>query len=88
VNPPESDDAPLEWWDHERNDEKSFRTVTLRATRTCHWKCPECRLSFPAKVMDMTAGHHSCPDCKAIRDAEWDAEYERWKSTPVADVPS
>jgi hypothetical protein len=37
--------------------------------------------------MDMTAGHHSCPDCKAIRDAEWDAEYERWKSTPVADVP-
>lgn len=83
----ESDDAALEWWDHERNDEKIFRTVTLRATRICHWMCPECRLSFPAKVVDMTVGRHSCPDCKAIRDAAWDAEYERWKSTPVADVP-
>lgn len=83
----DSDDPARDWWDHGRNDEKTLRTVTLRATRTCHWMCPECRLSFPAKVVDMTAGRHSCPDCKAIRKAEREAEYERWKNTPVADVP-
>ncbi|WP_426303155.1 zinc-ribbon domain-containing protein [Arthrobacter sp. R-11] len=83
----DSDDAALDWWDHERNDEKTFRTVTLRATRTCHWVCPECHLSFTEKVVNMTAGRASCPDCSAIRKAEWDKEYERWKITPVADVP-
>ncbi|GGJ22755.1 zinc-ribbon domain-containing protein [Paenarthrobacter histidinolovorans] len=83
----DSDDAALDWWDHERNEEKSFRTVTLRATRSCHWICPECRLSFSAKVLDMTAGRASCPDCSELRKAEWEIEYERWKSTPVADVP-
>lgn len=83
----DSDNAAREWWDHERNDEKDFRTVSLRATRTCHWVCPKCRLSFRAKVLDMTVGRPTCPDCKAIRDAEWGAEYENWKITPVADVP-
>jgi hypothetical protein len=83
----DSDDPAREWWDHDRNDEKSFRTVTLRATRTCHWICPECHLAFSAKVLDMTAGRRSCPNCSAIRKAEWDMEYKRWKNTPVADVP-
>jgi hypothetical protein len=83
----ESDDAARGWWDHDRNDEKTFRTVTLRATRTCHWICPECQLSFSAKVLDMTAGRHSCPDCEAVRKAAWEKEYERWKRTPVAAVP-
>jgi hypothetical protein len=83
----QSDDPAKEWWDHERNDEKTFRTVTLRATRTCHWVCPECGHQFEAKVLDMTAGRHSCPPCSAIRKAKWEKEYERWKSTPVADVP-
>lgn len=83
----ESDDPAKEWWDHDRNDEKTFRTATLRATRTCHWVCPECQDSFSAKVLDMTAGRHACPTCSAIRRAEWEKEYERWKSTPVADMP-
>lgn len=83
----DSDDPAREWWDHERNDEKTFRIVTLKATRTCKWVCPECNLSFPAKVVDMTAGRHSCPDCKAVRDAAWRAELELLKATPVADVP-
>lgn len=83
----DSDDAALDWWDHGLNDEKTFRTITLRATRTCHWICPECRHPFPAKVVDMTAGRHACPVCGALRKAEWEKEYERWKTTPVADVP-
>ncbi|BCW78905.1 zinc-ribbon domain-containing protein [Arthrobacter sp. NicSoilC5] len=83
----ESDDAALDWWDHERNSEKTFRTVTLRATRECHWTCPDCGHQFTAKVLDMTAGRHSCPECRAIRKAEWDKKYEQWKITPVAEVP-
>lgn len=83
----DSEDAALRWWDHERNDEKTFRTVTLRATRTCHWVCPECSLSFPAKVLDMTAGRSSCPDCSKIRAAEWAKQYAKYKVTPVSDVP-
>ena len=83
----DSDDAARDWWDHERNDEKAFHTVTLRATRACWWKCPECRLSFQSKVLDMTAGRHSCPHCSAIRKAEWDRKYAQWKMTPVSEVP-
>ena len=28
---------------------KAFRTVTLRATRSSHWICPGCRLSFSGR---------------------------------------
>ncbi|MFC0449214.1 zinc-ribbon domain-containing protein [Rhodococcus jostii] len=45
----ESDSPALQWWDHERNDEVTFRTVTVRATRACPWRCPECGLRFEAK---------------------------------------
>jgi hypothetical protein len=83
----DSEDPARDWWDHERNTEQTFLTVSLRATRTCHWVCPVCRLSISAKVVDMTAGRHSCPDCSAARNAAWQEEYERWKTTPVADVP-
>ncbi|NSX37139.1 zinc-ribbon domain-containing protein [Pseudarthrobacter oxydans] len=77
----------LSWWDYERNDEASLQTVTLKARRVCHWKCPTCGHRFPEKVNDMTALRPSCPVCKAARSAEWSKEYERWKVTPVADVP-
>lgn len=83
----ESADAALEWWDHGRNDEKTFRTVTLRATRSCHWICPDCQLSFEEQVVEMTVGRHSCPDCSEKRRAEWVAKVERFRTTPVADVP-
>jgi hypothetical protein len=83
----ESDDTATSWWDHERNDEKTFRTVTLRGTRECHWVCPDCGHRFTARVLDMTSGRHSCPECKAARQAAWRKEHEKWKITPVADVP-
>ncbi|SFN27109.1 Probable Zinc-ribbon domain-containing protein [Saccharopolyspora antimicrobica] len=82
----ESELSALQWWDHERNDEATFRTVTTRATRKCFWKCPECGLRFAAQVYEM-ASRPSCPDCKAKRSREWHEEYETWKITPVADVP-
>ncbi len=82
----ESESPALVWWDHERNDEATLRTVTVRAVRRCHWVCPDCDLRFRAKVNDM-AERPSCPDCAARGSAERWQEYERWKITPVADVP-
>jgi ribosomal protein S27AE len=83
----DSDDPAREWWDHDRNDEANYQTVTLRASRTAQWICPECGHSFLAKVLEMTSGRHSCPACSATREAAWHEEYERWKATPVSDLP-
>lgn len=83
----ESGCAALDWWDSELNDEKTFRTVTVRATRKCRWRCPDCGHRFKAQVNEMTSLRPSCPKCSAARRAEWEEEYERWKVTPVADVP-
>ncbi|MDX8035871.1 zinc-ribbon domain-containing protein [Lentzea sp. BCCO 10_0856] len=82
----ESDSPGLRWWDSERNDEATLRTVTVAAVRKCHWKCPECGLRFQAKVNDMAAGP-TCPDCAARSREDWKRDYERWQITPVADVP-
>lgn len=76
----------LGWWDHERNDQATLATVTVRARRTCHWLCPECALRFEAKANDMAA-RPSCPDCTERRQKEWQEQYARWKVTPVAEVP-
>ncbi|WP_227008235.1 zinc-ribbon domain-containing protein [Pseudarthrobacter sp. AB1] len=83
----DSDSPALSWWDHENNDEAAFQTVTLKATRACNWRCPSCGHRFPEKVNEMTAQRPSCPVCAAARRAQWNEEYERWKVTPVADVP-
>ncbi|WP_272026930.1 zinc-ribbon domain-containing protein [Kocuria rosea] len=76
----------LVWWDHENNDEADFRTVTVRATRTFHWVCPECGHSFEANVNDMTRWL-KCPRCAEVRHEQWSQQYEQWKTTPVAAVP-
>lgn len=82
----ESDSPGLQWWDSERNDEATLRTVTVAAVRKCHWRCPECDLRFQAKVNDMAA-RPACPDCAARSREAWKRDYERWQITPVADVP-
>ncbi|MEU4744758.1 zinc-ribbon domain-containing protein, partial [Actinosynnema sp. NPDC023658] len=82
----ESNSPALPWWDHDRNDDTTLRTITVRAVRRCHWLCPDCGLSFTAKVNDM-ADRPSCPDCTARDRSQWQQQYERWKVTPVADVP-
>ena len=83
----ESDDPALVWWDHERNEEKTLRTVTLRATRVCCWKCPECSHLFEEKVLYMTGGNTRCPECAKAKQKLWSAQYEEWKRTPISDVP-
>ncbi|QUQ64561.1 zinc-ribbon domain-containing protein [Kutzneria sp. CA-103260] len=82
----DSESPALQWWDHERNDEATLRTATVLATRTCHWICPECDHRFEAKIQRMT-DRPECPACAQRERAAWDAEYERLKFTPIADVP-
>jgi hypothetical protein len=65
----ESASPALSWWDHERNDEATLATVSLRATRTCHAVCPECGLRFAAKA-NYVADRPSCPGCAARRQQE------------------
>jgi hypothetical protein len=81
----ESQSPALHWWDHERNDESTLQTVTVRATRRCHWVCPECARRFEAKVSDM-ATEPACPDCVARRHTQRQEQHARWKLTLVSEV--
>lgn len=86
----DSESDLLEWWDHERNTEADFDTVTLRATRVCHWRCPACGNRFAEKVSTMATrgGVSRCARCEVEWENNWRAEKARWKRTPVADVPN
>lgn len=75
-----------EWWDHIANDPSLWATITARARRVVAWRCPECSLSFTARVLDMTF-KAACPDCEVKRKAAFDAEYKQLRTTPVFDVP-
>lgn len=76
----------LDWWDHDGNDSALWETVTVKARREATWRCPDCRLRFTARILDMTSVR-SCPDCSAKQQAEWEVEFAKWKVTPVAAVP-
>ncbi|MFD5974362.1 zinc-ribbon domain-containing protein [Streptomyces bacillaris] len=76
----------VDWWDHESNEAADWETVTVKARREVSWRCPDCGLRFTKKVLDMV-GARECPECEPKRRAAWEAEYERYKVTPVADVP-
>jgi hypothetical protein len=82
----DSQHKALEWWDHDRNDEADFCTVTIRATRDFRWLCPQCGHSLEASVNKMTQWLR-CPRCEQARSEQWHQEYEQWKVTPVAAVP-
>lgn len=76
----------LSWWDHDRNDTPTWETVTVRAIRDAHWKCPECGLRFTCKIRDMVIASE-CPSCEPRHRAAREAEYARYKVTFIADVP-
>ncbi|MET9608392.1 zinc-ribbon domain-containing protein [Streptomyces sp. NPDC006512] len=82
----DSDLPVLDWWDHGTNDAAAWETVGLRALREVSWRCPDCGLQFPKRVIDMVTTPE-CPDCEPKRRAAQNAEYERYTVTPVADVP-
>jgi hypothetical protein len=76
----------LDWWDHEQNDAATWETVTVRALREAAWCCPDCGLRFRKRIIDMVT-MRECPECEPKRRAESEAEYVRYQTTPVADVP-
>lgn len=82
----DSDSPAVQWWDNENNDPSVFETVTVLARRVCQWRCPECSLCFAEKVHVMTDWPR-CPGCEERRRAERKTDYEKWKRTPVAEVP-
>ncbi|MFZ2527493.1 MAG: zinc-ribbon domain-containing protein [Rhodococcus sp. (in: high G+C Gram-positive bacteria)] len=82
----ESDSEAVQWWDHDSNETSVFETVTVRARRTCNWQCPDCGFQFAEKVCVMTE-RPRCPDCEARTREAREADDEKWKRTPVADVP-
>lgn len=76
----------VEWWDHETNDEGLFATLSPKARRAVHRRCPTCVREFEAPVSQM-AEHPTCPSCVREAKDRWEAERDRWSATPVADVP-
>jgi len=80
------DSRALKWWDHERNTQSDFDTVTPQSTRVCHFICPECGLLIQEKVSQIERWGH-CPDCRERQDKQFDVEYAQWQRTPVAAVP-
>ncbi|MEU0687355.1 zinc-ribbon domain-containing protein [Streptomyces uncialis] len=76
----------VDWWDHETNETAAWDTVTAKGRREVSWCCPDCGLRFAKRVLDM-ADIPQCPECEPMRRAAWQAEYERYMATPVADVP-
>ncbi|MCZ4563961.1 zinc-ribbon domain-containing protein [Rhodococcus sp. IEGM 1401] len=82
----DSDSPAVDWWDHEHNDDATFRTVTVLATRICRWRCPTCGLRFEAKPAAMTE-RPICPDCETRQREVRSLKFAEWKTTPVADVP-
>lgn len=85
----DSDSELLKWWDHERNDESVFKTVSLLARGEVHWRCPDCDHQFVKKVADMTRfyGHSRCPKCQRRKVEERSRTDAQWAQTPVAGVP-
>lgn len=82
----DSDSPALKWWDRAANSEADLQTATLRARREVGWVCPDCDHRFTARVYEMV-DRTKCPVCAEIRHAEWLAEYERLKNTPITSVP-
>jgi hypothetical protein len=82
----DSDLSAVHWWDHEHNDASLWQTVTVLARREAHWVCPDCTLRFSSRILDM-AKAATCPACEPVRRASRQAELERYRVTPVANVP-
>lgn len=79
----DSELAAVQWWDHSANDPSLWATVTEKARKEVQWICIYCQYHFSARIVDMTSAFPECPNCKDQRDAE----YEKYKTTQVTDVP-
>lgn len=84
----ESQEPCLEWWAHDLNEEQLFVSVTRQSRKVVQWRCPECSLEFEAKIYEMAGNNRpSCPQCSERKMKEYHEEIERYKKTPVSDIP-
>jgi len=86
----DSDSPARQWWDHEQNPEQEWASVTVRARRLAHWRCPQCSTRFSASVQEMTqdsANGPRCPTCAARRAAEREAQMAELRDKTIAEVP-
>jgi hypothetical protein len=79
----DSDLPARHWWDSGRNPAELWGTATDRTRRAAWWRCPECALSFQARVMDMFA-RPICPDCGERRRTECAAQSDGDPTTVMA----
>lgn len=82
----DSKEDALIWWDHSRNDETVFETITVKARRKAWWVCPECHEGFEQPVAEMCHWPR-CPACTERRHASEAELVARYKATPVSAVP-
>lgn len=74
------------WWDFDQNPVELWETATERTMRSAWWRCPDCGLSFEARVRDMY-GTPECPDCAARVRAEWRRRELLLSVIPVSAFP-
>lgn len=82
----------LSWWDFSTNDNKLLFSLTPTARKPVHAFCRECGKSFEAPVLDLFAPNTTryiglCPDCRQHRNEAWEARWEKYKTTVIADYP-
>lgn len=82
----ESSAEALKWFDHKHNDSSTLDSLTTTERTNCTWLCPTCSATFEAAVVDMVKTP-SCPSCKAARDEDLRDTFDRWRVTPVSEVP-
>lgn len=80
------DSRVVEWWDHERNENSLWETVTTKARREAWWTCPEGH-AFKARILDVTNDYFSCPKCQSIWKADREEKLASFRGKTIADVP-
>lgn len=84
----ESQEPCLEWWAHDLNEEQLFVSAPRQSRKVVQWRCPECSFEFEAKIYEMAGNNRpSCPRCSERKMKEYHEEIERYKRTPVSDIP-
>ncbi len=84
----ETNEACIEWWAHDLNDEALFRIIRRAAHKSVIWRCPICGTVFEKQVCYMVGPYGPvCPTCEKTEKSNRDAEREKYQSTPVSSIP-
>ena len=60
--------APIvaRYWDHDKNDKTPEQTLAGSHFRA-HWRCPDCRYEWQARIKTRVQNHTGCPHCSRNR---------------------